>query len=58
MRILVFLIWVVDIFNVGNNVFGFNLREFLDVTLPINTLIWIVIWLLMPSDVSIEVDDW
>lgn len=58
MRILVFLIWVIDIFNVGNNVFGFNLREFLDVTLPINTLIWIVIWLLMPSDVSIEVDDW
>lgn len=58
MRILVFLIWVIDIFNVGNNVFGFNLREFLDVTLPINTLIWIVIWLLIPSDVSIEVDDW
>lgn len=49
MRIIVFLIWIIDIFNIGSNVFGFNLAKFLDVTLPINTWIWIIIWLLMPG---------
>lgn len=57
MRILVFLIWIIDIFNIGENIFGFNLKEFLDVTLPINTVIWLVIWLLMPSSFYVKEGD-
>ena len=30
--------WIIDILNIGVNVNGFNLVEFLDVSLPINTL--------------------
>lgn len=57
MRILVFLIWIIDIFNIGENIFGFNLKEFLDVTLPINTVIWLVIWILMPSNFYVKEGD-
>lgn len=50
MRILIFMIWIIDIFDIGNNVFGFDLAKFLDVILPINTIIWIFIWIFMPKD--------
>lgn len=37
--------WIVDILNIGVNVNGFNLVEFLDVSFPINTLAWFLILL-------------
>ena len=37
--------WIIDILNIGVNVNGFNLVEFLDVSLPINTLAWFLIFL-------------
>lgn len=37
--------WIIDILNIGVNVNGFNLVEFLDVSLPINTLGWFLILL-------------
>lgn len=42
---LLALLWVVDILNIGISVFGFNLVEFLDITLPINGLAWLLIWI-------------
>lgn len=39
------LIWIIDILNIGANVNGFNLVEFLDVSFPINTLAWFLILL-------------
>ena len=58
MRIIVFIIWILDIFNLGRDIYGFNLVEFLDVTLPINTIVWLVIWVLIPSSkYYVEVDD-
>ena len=39
------IIWIIDILNIGVNVNGFNLVEFLDVSLPINTLAWLLILL-------------
>ena len=39
------IIWIIDILNIGVNVNGFNLVEFLDVSLPINTLAWFLILL-------------
>ena len=38
------LVWVVDILNIGININGFNLVEFLDVTFPINFLGWFLIF--------------
>lgn len=58
MRIIVFIIWILDIFNLGRDIYGFNLVEFLDVTLPINTIVWLVIWVLIPSSKHyVEVND-
>lgn len=39
------LIWIIDILNIGTSIFGFNVAEFLDVTLPINELGWLLIWI-------------
>ena len=39
------LTWIIDILNIGANVNGFNLVEFLDVTFPINTFAWFLILL-------------
>ena len=58
MRIIIFIIWILDIFNLGRDIYGFNLVEFLDVTLPINTIVWLVIWVLIPSSkYYVEVND-
>ena len=37
--------WIIDILNIGMNINGFNLVEFLDTSLPINTLAWFLILL-------------
>ena len=42
---LLIITWIIDILNIGVNVNGFNLVEFLDVSLPINTLAWFLILL-------------
>lgn len=42
---LLMLIWIIDILNIGISINGFNLVEFLDITLPINGLAWLLIWL-------------
>lgn len=39
------LIWIIDILNIGTNINGFNLVNFLDASLPINTLGWFLILL-------------
>jgi hypothetical protein len=39
------LTWIIDILNIGVNVNGFNLVEFLDVSFPINTFAWFLILL-------------
>ena len=43
-KILIF-IWIIDILNIGTSIFGFNVAEFLDITLPINGLGWFLIWI-------------
>lgn len=46
----ILLTWIIDILNIGVNVNGFNLVEFLDVSLPINTLAWVLILLFIDFD--------
>ena len=42
---LIKIIWIVDILNIGVSVYGTNIAELLDVTIPINTLAWLLIWI-------------
>lgn len=53
MGTVLMLAWVIDILNIGTNIFGFNLAEFLDVTLPINFWAWLLIWLFVPTRTTI-----
>lgn len=50
MRVIVFLIWIIDILNINFVVDGIEVAELLDVIIPINTWEWLLIWLLMPSE--------
>lgn len=45
LKTIIMIIWVIDILNIGTDVFDFNLVEFLDTTLPINGLAWFLIWI-------------
>ena len=47
-RLLIFLIWLIDILNIDFIISGTHVKEFLDVTVPINTLFWLLFWLLAP----------
>lgn len=47
---IILLTWIIDILNIGINVNGVNLMEFLDVSLPINTLAWFLILLFIDFD--------
>lgn len=42
LKTILIIIWVVDILN-------FPQFQFLDTTYPINTLAWLLIWILIPS---------
>ncbi len=53
MGTVLMLVWVIDILNIGTNIFGFNLAEFLDVTLPLNFWAWLLIWLFVPTRTTI-----
>ncbi|EJA6675901.1 Uncharacterised protein [Clostridioides difficile] len=48
LKTILIIIWVVDILN-------FPQFQFLDTTYPINTLAWLLIWILIPSS-SIYID--
>ena len=49
-KILIF-IWIIDILNIGTSLFRFNLVEFLDITLPINGLAWLLIWIFVQEEI-------
>lgn len=42
---LLTFIWIIDILNIGISVFGFNVVDFWDITMPINELGWLLIWI-------------
>lgn len=39
------IIWIIDILNIGISICGVNIAELLDVTLPLNTVFWLLMWL-------------
>ena len=46
---LIIIIWVVDVMNINFIIEGVNVREYLDVTLPINGLAWFLILTFLPG---------
>ena len=49
LKALLIIIWIIDICNIDFIINGTHIAEFLDKTIPINTLFWILLWLLLPS---------
>lgn len=56
-RLLAFIIWMLDIFNIDIVYGNFSLDTFLDVTVPLNFWFWLVFWLLCPSCRNIIIGD-
>lgn len=48
-KTLLLIVWLIDITNIDFIVNGTHLAYFLDVTLPLNTWFWLLLWLLIPS---------
>jgi len=48
-KLLMFILWLIDILNIDFLINGTHLATFLDITLPINGLFWLLYWLLVPS---------
>lgn len=49
MRILMFVIWLIDIMNISFVINGIDIATFLDVTLPLNTLFWLLYFIFVPK---------
>lgn len=45
LRSIVVLIWIIDILNINFVFNGVSIAEFMDVTIPFNTLAWILTWI-------------
>lgn len=49
-KTIIIIIWIIDILNIdfviNNNI---HIKYFLDFTLPINTLFWLLLWLFIPT---------
>lgn len=39
------IIWIIDILDISFLINGVDIAQFLDVTVPINTLAWILLWI-------------
>lgn len=50
-KTLIFLVWLVDIFNMNITINGSQIlnASMLDVGIPINFWFWLLFWLLVPS---------
>ena len=51
---LLFLLWIIDVFNLGTDIYGFDLAYFLDTLLPINTFEWFLIFIFAGSSTAVS----
>ena len=47
---ILIIIWILDILN-------FQCMTFLDTTLPINTFVWLLIWIFIPNTKTLKNND-
>lgn len=54
-KALIVIIWLIDILNISFMINNVDVAIFLDETIPLNTLFWILLWLFMScSSITIE----
>lgn len=54
-KALIVIIWLIDILNISFMINNVDVAVFLDKTIPLNTLFWILLWLFIPcSSITIE----
>lgn len=54
MNDLLFLLWIIDVFNLGTDIYGFDLAYFLDTLLPINAFEWFLIFIFAGSSTAVS----
>jgi hypothetical protein len=47
MKWLFRVLWLIDILNIGLVINGVDTAQFLDINLPINTIFWLLYWLIL-----------
>ena len=51
LKMIIMIIWFIDILNIDFIINEIHIAEFLDITFPINTLFWILVWaIIIPID--------
>lgn len=48
-KALLVIIWIIDILNIDFIINEIHIAEFLDITIPLNGLFWLLLWLLIPT---------
>ena len=48
-KVLLVIIWIIDILNIDFIINGIHVAEFLDITVPLNGWFWLLVWLLVPT---------
>ena len=48
-KTLILIIWIIDICNIDFMVDGMSVAFFLDDVVPLNTLFWFLLWLVIPG---------
>lgn len=54
MKIIMFVIWLIDILNIDFIIANISIKELLDITIPLNFWFWLIFWILIPTNVVIE----
>ena len=48
-KTLLIIIWLIDILDIDFVINEIHIASLLDITIPINTLFWLLLWLFIPS---------
>lgn len=48
-KTILVIIWIIDILNIDFVINEIHIAEFLDITIPLNGLFWLLVWLLIPT---------
>jgi hypothetical protein len=53
-KTLILIIWIIDICNINFTIDGMEIAFFLDEVVPLNTLFWFLLWLVIPGSSRYE----
>ena len=53
-KTLILIIWIIDICNINFTIDDMEIAFFLDEVVPLNTLFWFLLWLVIPGSSRYE----